>query len=94
MEKKIQKDNKTNTEITPDTNCQVTEETIQRCFNMLNYISNSAADIITDVIHKNPCHEAKQFLRDWPEEIAVRAYRKVLEELNVMKQNHLSNNFH
>jgi hypothetical protein len=94
MGKEIQKDNENKIESSAISNTDNAEVSIRRCFDMLTYISNSAAEIISDVIQNNPCDEAKRFLLDWPEEIAVRAYRKVLEDLAAMQQNRLNKNFH
>ncbi|MBN2038410.1 MAG: hypothetical protein JW864_00090 [Spirochaetes bacterium] len=53
---------------------------ISRCYNMLDYISDSAADIITDIVYNSPCQNAKQFLLQKPEDLAVKAFKKVLED--------------
>lgn len=58
------------------------EKSISRCYNMLDYISDSAANIVTDIIYNSSCLNAKQFLVLRPEELAVKAFRKVLEDFN------------
>jgi hypothetical protein len=57
------------------------KKAIMRCFNMVDYISETAANIIIDLIYNIPCAEAKQFLLNRPEELALRAVEKALNEL-------------
>ncbi len=62
------------------------EAAISRCFKMLDHINDLAADIITDIIHNNPCSGAKQFLIQRPEELAVRAIEKVIADFGNTKR--------
>lgn len=53
---------------------------LMRCFNAIDYISETAANIIIDLIFNIPCAEAKHFLMTRPEELALRAFEKALTE--------------
>jgi hypothetical protein len=57
------------------------KKAIMRCFNMVDYISETASNIIIDLIFNIPCPETKQFLLTRPEELALRAFEKALNEL-------------
>jgi hypothetical protein len=57
------------------------KKAIMRCFNMVDYISETAANIIIDLIFNIPCPETKKFLLNKPEELALRAFEKALNEL-------------
>ena len=57
------------------------KKAITRCFNMVDYISETAANIIIDLIFNISCPEAKQFLLTKPEELALRAFEKALNDL-------------
>jgi hypothetical protein len=68
----------------PESSNSATEhekKAIMRCFNMVDYISETAANIIIDLIYNIPCAEAQQFLLTRPEELAFRAFEKALSEL-------------
>jgi hypothetical protein len=67
----------------PESPCFSAEQenkAIMRCFNAVDYISETAANIIIDVLYNIPCPEAKQFLLTRPEELALRAFEKALSE--------------
>jgi hypothetical protein len=57
------------------------KKALMRCFNMVDYISETASNIIIDLIFNIPCPETKQFLLTKPEELAFRAFEKALNEL-------------
>jgi hypothetical protein len=57
------------------------KKAIMRCFNMVDYISDTAANIIIDLIFNISCPEAEHFLLTKPEELAFRAFEKALNEL-------------
>jgi hypothetical protein len=61
-------------------NDEIVAGAIGRCYSMFDSVCNYALDIITDVIYNKPCTEAKEFLISRPEELAVRAFRKAIDD--------------
>ena len=59
-------------------------EIFARCFNMVDYLSERAADILLDFLQNTTCPTAKQLLRNAPEVIAVKAFEKAIHDLNEM----------
>ena len=57
-------------------------EIIRRCFNMVDYLNNTAVDFITDFLHNSTCPLAKQVLRNSPETIAVKSFEKAINQLS------------
>ncbi len=57
------------------------ERAIARCFNMVDYISDAAANMILGLIQTNPCPEAKRFLLARPEELAIKSFEKVIYDI-------------
>ena len=52
------------------------ERAIARCMNMIDYISDVAANMILNLAQNNPCPEAKRFLLTRPEELAIKSFEK------------------
>lgn len=57
------------------------ERAIIRCLNMVDYISDAAANIIINFIDNIPCPEAKRFLLTKPEELALKSFEKAIADI-------------
>jgi hypothetical protein len=52
-----------------------------RCFRMVDYLSDVVTNYILDFIQNVPCGTAKQFLLNKPEEFAIRAFEKAINDI-------------
>lgn len=57
------------------------EKAITRCMNMVDYISDIAANMILNLVQNNPCPEAKRFLLTRPEELAIKSFEKAINDI-------------
>lgn len=57
------------------------QEIAQRCFAMVDYLSETASNIILNTIENIPCSGAKHFILKRPELLAVRAFEKAIRDL-------------
>lgn len=54
---------------------------IVRCCRMVDYLSDVVTNYILDFVQDVPCGTAKQFLLSKPEEFAIRAFEKVINDI-------------
>ena len=54
---------------------------VVRCLRMVDYLSDVVINYILDFVHDVPCATAKQFLLSKPEEFAIRAFEKVINDM-------------
>jgi hypothetical protein len=52
-----------------------------RCFRMVDYVCDIVPDYILDFVQDVPCSTAKQFLMSRPEEFAIRAFEKAINDI-------------
>jgi hypothetical protein len=52
-----------------------------RCFRMVDYVSDVVTNYILDFVQDVPCATAKQFLLSKPEEFAIRAFEKAINDI-------------
>jgi len=52
-----------------------------RCFRMVDYVCDIVTDYILDFVQDVPCSTAKQFLLSRPEEFAIRAFIKTINDI-------------
>jgi hypothetical protein len=82
------KDEATCKEASTDLSDQRKKEIISRCFKMVDYLNDLAADIIMDFINNNTCSKARQLLLKSPESIALKAFEKAISDLNNTSRRH------
>ena len=54
---------------------------IVRCCRMVDYVSDVVTNYILDFVENVPCSTARQYLLRKPEEFAVRAFAKAINEI-------------
>jgi hypothetical protein len=52
-----------------------------RCFRMVDYVSDVVTNYILDFVQDVPCATAKQYLMRKPEEFAIRAFEKAINDI-------------
>jgi hypothetical protein len=52
-----------------------------RCFRMVDYLCDIVTDYILNFLQDVPCSTAKQFLLSRPEEFAIRAFIKTINDI-------------
>ena len=57
------------------------ERAIARCLNMIDYISDTAANMVINFLQSNPCPEAKRFLLNRPEDLAIKTFEKTINDI-------------
>ncbi len=58
------------------------EEIFTRCFSMVEYLNDTAVNIILDFLHNTSCPLARQVLKNSPETIAVKSFEKAINQLS------------
>lgn len=58
------------------------DEIFTRCFSMVEYLNDTAVEIIMDFLHNTSCPLAKQILRNSPETIVVKSFEKAINILS------------
>ena len=58
------------------------QEILSRCFKMVDYLNDTATEIIMEFINNASCPVARQLLRNTPEVLAVKAFEKAIKDLN------------
>jgi hypothetical protein len=54
---------------------------VLRCFRMVDYVSDVVTNYILDFVQNVTCLTAKQFLLSKPEEFAIRAFLKAINDI-------------
>lgn len=57
------------------------EEIFTRCFSMVEYLNNTAVDIIMDFLHNTTCPISRQVLRNSPETVVLKSFEKAINML-------------
>jgi hypothetical protein len=60
------------------------KEILSRCFRMVDYLNDMAAEILMEFIDNASCPMAKHMLLNSPEVIAVKAFEKAINDLNLV----------
>jgi hypothetical protein len=59
-------------------------EVFLSCFRVIDYVNDLAINIITNFIQNIPCPEAKRILLVRPEILSIGAFKKALNDLEVL----------
>ena len=81
-------DHTTYKDVPTDFSDQRKKEILSRCYKMVDYLNDLAADIIMDFINNSTCSKARQLLLKSPETIAVKAFEKAISDLNETSRRH------
>jgi hypothetical protein len=58
-------------------------EILTRCFRMVDYLNDMATEILMEFIDNASCPVAKQLLLNSPEILALKAFEKAINDLNL-----------
>ena len=59
------------------------KEILSRCFRMVDYLNDTATEILMEFIDNASCPVAKQLLLNSPEILAVKAFEKAINDINM-----------
>jgi hypothetical protein len=60
------------------------KEILSRCLRMFDYLNDMATEILMEFIDNASCPMAKQLLLNSPEVLAVKAFEKAINDLNLV----------
>ena len=62
------------------------EQIIMRCFRIVDYVTESAANNIINFVQNPPCSHSKQILLDFPETLAIKVFQDIINDI-IQKMN-------